>query len=554
MRSRFSHCVVVMLTVCMLWMIFAMPVLAQDVTTPTDLSGAKGTPAPDTQQSASPAPTEAADPLPQVVGFDTSALPEGFAVAYGTAEAALGLPAELTAIFSDNTTAPVAVTWACVSDGLGGTAYNPLHENIAEAYFVFQAALAEDMACQAELPQVCVVFADGPAVLAENDLTPYGISGEGDYTIHTSETEGVADYIELKSGSFTVATNLTNCGKIVISGEATLQVKGATIPVEVQNGSADVNLSGFFGSLQVSSSSVDMSNVTVNSMTITSGDITVNKSTIINFTMSGGSLQISETEVRTVPEISGGTVSVTSSSTLMSALDVKGGTVNVSDSTVQGSLSMEGGTITISDSTVNNICVTGGETTLSNCSGGYASIDGGSFTLTGSGSSLKFVAISYYAANNIIVTVNDGARIEESQLGTGRFTANGAILGKVHVTGSECDFQNCTISQLVIDALPESGKFSAGKQNNITKLEVGAGPIYYAILKDLVIDKEYVEAYEPLPTFTVENVTLNESYSDKVILPYDSYKLVYTPYNNKTVAEAAGTNTLYTATLLRKTM
>ena len=75
---------------------------------------------------------------PEIIGFEPALYT--LTAEYGAALEALGLPAEVTALLSDGTTAQLAVVWTRVGDGLGGTVYIPEHENPLEAAYTFQAA------------------------------------------------------------------------------------------------------------------------------------------------------------------------------------------------------------------------------------------------------------------------------------------------------------------------------------------------------------------------------------------------------------------------------
>ena len=100
-------------------------------------------------------------PKPEIIGFEPSEY--ALTAEYGAALEELGLPAEVTALLSDGTTAQLAVTWTCAGDGLGGTAYIPEHENPLEAAYTFQAALADGSACPVALPTATVTYAMPPA-------------------------------------------------------------------------------------------------------------------------------------------------------------------------------------------------------------------------------------------------------------------------------------------------------------------------------------------------------------------------------------------------------
>ena len=97
------------------------------------------------------APEATVETKQTIVCFETGTYT--LTAAYGAALEQLGLPAEVTALYSDGTTAQLAVTWTCAGDGLGGTAYIPEHENPLEAAYTFQAALADGSACPVALPR-----------------------------------------------------------------------------------------------------------------------------------------------------------------------------------------------------------------------------------------------------------------------------------------------------------------------------------------------------------------------------------------------------------------
>lgn len=61
------------------------------------------------------------------------------------------------------------MTWTCVSDGLGGAAYIPEHENPLEAVYTFQAALADGSACPVALPTATVTYAM-PMLMANGEV------------------------------------------------------------------------------------------------------------------------------------------------------------------------------------------------------------------------------------------------------------------------------------------------------------------------------------------------------------------------------------------------
>ena len=154
--------------------------------------------------------------------------------AYGAALEELGLPAEVTALLSDGTTAQLAVVWTCVGDGLGGTAYIPEHENPLEAAYTFQAALADGSACPVALPTATVTYAMPQLMLMANgevqtgmaDTCPYeGFNGpltwemvEGEYlTIMVSSPNTL--YLEREDNRFSgmeLTINVENGGRLIV--------------------------------------------------------------------------------------------------------------------------------------------------------------------------------------------------------------------------------------------------------------------------------------------------------------------------------------------------
>lgn len=154
--------------------------------------------------------------------------------AYGAALEELGLPAEVTALLSDGTIAQLAVTWTCVGDGLGGTAYIPEHENPLEAAYTFQAALADGSACPVALPTATVTYAMPQLMLMANgevqtgmaDTCPYeGFNGpltwemvEGEYlTIMVYSPNTL--YLEGEDNRFSgmeLTINVENGGRLIV--------------------------------------------------------------------------------------------------------------------------------------------------------------------------------------------------------------------------------------------------------------------------------------------------------------------------------------------------
>lgn len=123
--------------------------------------------APSAAPEASPSPESSASPeatvLPTIFGFVETAEQLRFEVHYGTPLEELGLPERLTARAADGAAFPVEVQWHCVSDGMGGAAYLPEHENPMVEYS-FAASLAQPYPCEAEPPLASVVYI--PAMLS----------------------------------------------------------------------------------------------------------------------------------------------------------------------------------------------------------------------------------------------------------------------------------------------------------------------------------------------------------------------------------------------------
>lgn len=76
-----------------------------------------------------------------------------YEVAYGSdlAEVTSKLPSTLTATLTTGEEVEVPVTWVCVSDNVGGTAYLPEHEDVTVSY-TFEAKLADGYTLANNLP------------------------------------------------------------------------------------------------------------------------------------------------------------------------------------------------------------------------------------------------------------------------------------------------------------------------------------------------------------------------------------------------------------------
>ncbi|MBP3653265.1 MAG: hypothetical protein J6J78_09390 [Clostridia bacterium] len=140
----------------------ADPTPGPDAGASSDAASPEATIVPDGTQLVDPQPTE--KPELFIVEFDTSALPVGKNVPYGTPEGELGFPAVLKAVWSDGSISDVNVSWRCIDDDNGGTAYIPEHENPAAVY-TFQAVLEGEEICNAEMPVIYVAYEAVASVL-----------------------------------------------------------------------------------------------------------------------------------------------------------------------------------------------------------------------------------------------------------------------------------------------------------------------------------------------------------------------------------------------------
>jgi hypothetical protein len=77
-----------------------------------------------------------------------------YEVAYGTelADVTNKLPSTLTAKLTTGEEVEVPVTWVCVTDGTGGTAYLPEHEDVSVVY-TFEARLADGYTLANNVPE-----------------------------------------------------------------------------------------------------------------------------------------------------------------------------------------------------------------------------------------------------------------------------------------------------------------------------------------------------------------------------------------------------------------
>ena len=95
--------------------------------------------------TATAAPTPTADaPAAVIAQFLETSL--SLEIEYGAPETDIGLPSALRVAYVGGAQGEVGVTWACVSDGLGGTSYVPDHEDRAGAVYTFEAILPDGVA------------------------------------------------------------------------------------------------------------------------------------------------------------------------------------------------------------------------------------------------------------------------------------------------------------------------------------------------------------------------------------------------------------------------
>ncbi|MGN0742321.1 MAG: Ig-like domain-containing protein, partial [Candidatus Fimadaptatus sp.] len=158
MRLIMKRYLSLFLSLCILILTMPSISIAEYVDTPAPDAPADTTPdhteTPAATESPEPTGTPAATESPEPTGTpdakDASTearivaltgAPVELEVEYGLAEDKLELPGTLTAEYSNGTQAEVAVSWYCISDGLGGTTYNGECENYEQALFTFKAQL-----------------------------------------------------------------------------------------------------------------------------------------------------------------------------------------------------------------------------------------------------------------------------------------------------------------------------------------------------------------------------------------------------------------------------
>ncbi|MDO5385187.1 MAG: hypothetical protein Q4F08_10030, partial [Rikenellaceae bacterium] len=341
-------------------------------------------------------------PQPAIVAFDTAALAEPIAVPYGTQESEIGLPAALTATFADGTSAEVAVTWACIGDGLGGAAYNPAPEDPTAVLFTFRAALAEAIPCEAEMPQAQVALVVAPMLMAANeepDPKQYGIY------LSTSTPTG-EEWFE-----WWYADDGSVKGVDIFNAEVTLS--SPTIPIHLVGATA--YLYGGKAEHKISVQSV-------------------------------AKLDVSNCQV--------------------SNLEVHGGTVSIADGTIQKlhvekspDAHLE---VTISGSaTVNNATLIDGNVQL-NGKLGTLTMNGGELTIGQAGSADNITANGGTIENKgTIQSITGGCELHAGKIGTAELTSghidSATSINSLVLDGASCQLTDTTIDSLEVRSLPESG-------------------------------------------------------------------------------------------------
>ena len=206
--------------------------------TPTATATAESTPtatataetAPTATATAETAPTAtAAEPKPTatVESTPTATAPEAAVIArfletplsleieYGTLETDIGLPLTLPVEFAGGAQGEVEVAWDCVSDGIGGTVYVPMHERQTEVVYTFQARLTggELLADGVALPAATVRYFLPQIMLASN----------GDYSVVDGELT-ITGVVHLENVSEEYTQIIVYEGGQIIGGETSAQV------------------------------------------------------------------------------------------------------------------------------------------------------------------------------------------------------------------------------------------------------------------------------------------------------------------------------------------
>ena len=162
MRNGFKRYLSLFVTLCMLTAFIPNVAISEEAASAAASPSAPvqtvETPVPDAQPSASTEATVKPEDAPPADGSQTlepipahivalTGAPSTLEAIYGCDEDELDLPESLTAVYSDETQARLSVSWVCISDGLGGTAYDGECENYEDARFSFEARLPEGALC-----------------------------------------------------------------------------------------------------------------------------------------------------------------------------------------------------------------------------------------------------------------------------------------------------------------------------------------------------------------------------------------------------------------------
>ena len=199
MRKRMKQYLSLFLSLCMLMLATPTISLAENDTVPVGTPEPTVTTEPTTETTVTTEPTAeptataevTEEPSPTDAApahiVELTGVPAELEAVYGLYEDELDLPETLTAVYSDDTRAELAVTWECISDGLGGTAYDGECENYEQARFTFEARLPEGALCAKDLilPRVQVrlvlpdlgialyTAADDPAITNTHGVLSY---------------------------------------------------------------------------------------------------------------------------------------------------------------------------------------------------------------------------------------------------------------------------------------------------------------------------------------------------------------------------------------------
>ena len=169
--------------------------------------------------------------------------PETLEASYGCDEDKLNLPKSLTAVYSDETQARLSVSWVCISDGLGGTAYDGECKNYEDARFTFEARLPEGALCAEGLTlprvQVQLVLPDNSNISTYDGDAPIVVGG-----ISISNSEGVLSYTCRSDVGYEIGQRWYRGDKLISSDQTyTLTMDdmkaGATIKLFVDMSTGD---------------------------------------------------------------------------------------------------------------------------------------------------------------------------------------------------------------------------------------------------------------------------------------------------------------------------